>query len=315
MATGDIAPTNQLGTLTSLLGLIKGSPGQTSTTSSNISSAGINAILQQILGGTQGLAAVSSGQKGAGLYNSTTNQMLVNDLTTRTSGELAKQQAGTTTVTKGNPQVGGADLLTLIAAGLGSKVLGPSISGIGKKIGLDSVGDNLATALGLGGTSVAAGTGIVGDALAGLSSGIAGTGAELGLSSALGTAGGLGLGLDSLGSFLPSLGGIADTTVGLSGAASIGAGVADAAGGAGLLGSLGDIIGSIFSLFSDERLKTDIKKVGETEGGHPIYTYKFKDNPLKTHMGVMAQEVLAKEPDAVHLHPSGALMVDYSKIL
>jgi hypothetical protein len=49
---------------------------------------------------------------------------------------------------------------------------------------------------------------------------------------------------------------------------------------------------------SDRRLKTDIEKVGKTDAGLPIYTYKYKgDN--KTQMGVMAQDVEKKTPKAV----------------
>lgn len=61
--------------------------------------------------------------------------------------------------------------------------------------------------------------------------------------------------------------------------------------------------------FSDRRLKTDIKRVGTTDGGTPIYTYKYIGSDV-AHMGVMAQEV----PEAAHMHDSGYLMVDYSKV-
>jgi hypothetical protein len=51
-------------------------------------------------------------------------------------------------------------------------------------------------------------------------------------------------------------------------------------------------------MMSDKRLKTDIEKVGKTNAGLPIYTYKYKgDN--KTQMGVMAQDVEKKTPKAV----------------
>lgn len=99
MASANIAKDDSLTQITNLLGMLTGKT-QTSTTSSNVSAEGVNALIQQILGGTQGLAAVSSGQKSAGLYNSSVNQQLVNDLITRTSGEVAKQAAGSTTVTK-----------------------------------------------------------------------------------------------------------------------------------------------------------------------------------------------------------------------
>jgi hypothetical protein len=49
---------------------------------------------------------------------------------------------------------------------------------------------------------------------------------------------------------------------------------------------------------SDERLKEDIEEVGETDGGLPIYTYRYKGEPT-VHMGVMAQEVEKMMPEAV----------------
>lgn len=61
--------------------------------------------------------------------------------------------------------------------------------------------------------------------------------------------------------------------------------------------------------FSDERLKEDIEKVGETDGGTNIYTYRYKGSPMM-HMGVMAQE----NPEAAVRDPSGFYRVDYSKV-
>jgi len=69
---------------------------------------------------------------------------------------------------------------------------------------------------------------------------------------------------------------------------------------------------SAFSL-SDERLKTDKKKVGKTKNGTPIYTYRMKGSN-KRQMGVMAQDVEKKQPSAVRKHSSGFKMVDYSKV-
>lgn len=66
------------------------------------------------------------------------------------------------------------------------------------------------------------------------------------------------------------------------------------------------------SFFSDRRLKEDIKKVGETNDGLPIYTYKYKGDNA-TQMGVMAQEVQKKNPEAV-TNIAGLLAVDYSKV-
>jgi hypothetical protein len=97
---------------------------------------------------------------------------------------------------------------------------------------------------------------------------------------------------------------------------------AQAAQGAGLMGALGSIGGGMAmgigaaggagAFFSDRRLKTDIKKVGKTESGLPIYTYKYKgDN--KTQMGVMAQDVEKKNPEAVS-KVGGYKAVNYKKI-
>lgn len=75
----------------------------------------------------------------------------------------------------------------------------------------------------------------------------------------------------------------------------------------GLFGLAGTAIKSI--PFSDRRLKTDIKRVGQTDAGTPIYTYRYKwGGPV--HMGVMAQDV----PHAAHMDPSGFLKVDYAEV-
>lgn len=85
------------------------------------------------------------------------------------------------------------------------------------------------------------------------------------------------------------------------------------------MGGMGGLFGSVLgaagqaggfgALFSDRRLKTDIKRVGTTDGGTPIYTYRYIwGGPVQ--MGVMAQDV----PHAAAEHESGYLMVDYSEV-
>lgn len=67
-------------------------------------------------------------------------------------------------------------------------------------------------------------------------------------------------------------------------------------------------------IFSDRRLKHDIKKIGEADNGLPIYTFKYKgDEHHQTHVGFMADEVEKTNPDAVGLDPSGYKTVDYDK--
>lgn len=85
---------------------------------------------------------------------------------------------------------------------------------------------------------------------------------------------------------------------------------ASAARSAGLMGGLGSAfgglmqgagaaggLGALFAL-SDKRVKTNIKRVGKTDGGLPVYTYKYKGSNT-TQMGVMAQDVEKKKPNAV----------------
>jgi hypothetical protein len=72
-------------------------------------------------------------------------------------------------------------------------------------------------------------------------------------------------------------------------------------------------IGMAALSFSDKRVKKDIEKIGKTNGGLPIYTFKYKGED-KTQMGVMAQDVEKKQPKAAATAPSGIKMVNYSKI-
>lgn len=65
--------------------------------------------------------------------------------------------------------------------------------------------------------------------------------------------------------------------------------------------------------YSDERLKTNIERVGKTDSGLPIYTYDMKGGG-PTKMGVMAQEVEQVAPQVVSSDPQGLKKVDYSKI-
>lgn len=75
----------------------------------------------------------------------------------------------------------------------------------------------------------------------------------------------------------------------------------------GLFGIGSSIAGAL--PWSDARLKTDIHRVGQTDGGTPIYTYLYIwGGPMQ--MGVMAQEV----PEARVMDPSGFYRVDYSKV-
>lgn len=68
------------------------------------------------------------------------------------------------------------------------------------------------------------------------------------------------------------------------------------------------------SFWSDRRLKHDIKRIGKTDDGLPIYSFKYKgDDSEQTHIGFMADEVEKVNPDAVNTEPSGYKSVDYDR--
>jgi len=75
-------------------------------------------------------------------------------------------------------------------------------------------------------------------------------------------------------------------------------------GGSGLLGGLGGLLA-----LSDRRTKEDIEKVGELKDGSNVYSFKYRGEP-KTHIGLMADEVEKKTPEAVY-DVGGVKMVDY----
>lgn len=76
------------------------------------------------------------------------------------------------------------------------------------------------------------------------------------------------------------------------------------------MGGLFGLLSAGLGLFSDERLKNDIVRVGRLDNGLNVYRYRFGDGPVQ--IGVMAQEVESVKPEAVHVDPSGFLKVDYA---
>ena len=72
-------------------------------------------------------------------------------------------------------------------------------------------------------------------------------------------------------------------------------------------------LGANLLMASDRRVKTDVKKVGTTNDGQNIYRFRYKSGgPIQ--MGLMAQEVQKKKPEAV-AEVEGVKMVDYGKAL
>lgn len=88
----------------------------------------------------------------------------------------------------------------------------------------------------------------------------------------------------------------------------------------GLLGALAGIAqlgssafgGGAFML-SDRRAKTDVARIGQTDGGLPVYTYRYGgEGPF--HMGIMAQEVAAEQPEALGPEIAGYMTVNYAEV-
>lgn len=77
---------------------------------------------------------------------------------------------------------------------------------------------------------------------------------------------------------------------------------------------LAQLIGAGALAFSDRRLKTDIKAVGQTPSGDlSIYRYRYKGS-TEPQLGVMADEVRRVYPEAVVPTSSGYDMVDYGRV-
>jgi hypothetical protein len=89
-----------------------------------------------------------------------------------------------------------------------------------------------------------------------------------------------------------------------------------------MLGGLGSMagmgLGAGITKWSDERLKTDVRKVGELQlpaGKVPISSFRFHGDPTRR-LGFIAQDVEPVMPQAVSQHPvTGLRSVDYGKVL
>lgn len=83
-------------------------------------------------------------------------------------------------------------------------------------------------------------------------------------------------------------------------------------GGVGMLSQMGAFGPAGWLLASDERVKEDVKPIGKLDDGQNVYSFRYADEPV-TRIGLLAQEVLEHEPDAVFEMPGGLLMVDHAR--
>lgn len=84
--------------------------------------------------------------------------------------------------------------------------------------------------------------------------------------------------------------------------------------GTGLGALIGGGAGGLAGLLSDVRAKKDIRRVGKTDGGTPIYSYRYKGDDGPVMMGVLAQDVAQRQPEAVRRRPDGLLSVLYERV-
>lgn len=80
-------------------------------------------------------------------------------------------------------------------------------------------------------------------------------------------------------------------------------------------GTIGTAVSVAGIFMSDSRIKENVDRVGTTPNGLGVFTFNYIwDEPDARRVGVMAQEVRERYPDAVSKSPEGILAVDYSKI-
>lgn len=85
-----------------------------------------------------------------------------------------------------------------------------------------------------------------------------------------------------------------------------------------LINSGGNIFGSAQGaanlgslVMSDIRTKHDVRRIGETDDGLGVYSFKYNGSD-KTNVGFIAQEVAQKKPHAVRKTNRGLMLVDYA---
>ncbi len=80
------------------------------------------------------------------------------------------------------------------------------------------------------------------------------------------------------------------------------------------LGSIFGLAGTLGSAaISDRRLKNNVQRIGTLANGVATYVFTYIGSAAR-HFGVMAQDVLKVQPEAVIVMPSGYMAVDYSKV-
>ncbi|MEY8217467.1 MAG: hypothetical protein RPT13_03900 [SAR324 cluster bacterium] len=88
-----------------ILGSSSSGSGATSGTTTqrqklNIDEAGVQKIIEDVLGGAEGLASIFGGEQTAGIFNSSVSAQAAGDLASKLAGEIAKLTAEQESVTE-----------------------------------------------------------------------------------------------------------------------------------------------------------------------------------------------------------------------
>jgi hypothetical protein len=265
----------------------KTSGGTTTQTSGlDISEVGRNKLIEDALASNSGLAETSSGQRRAGLYNSSTNQLLVNDLIDRVSASVDRDTAKQVTTTVAPPTT--STQVTPARVGLGDAALGIGGAMAAKKI-YDIFSDagtieNVASGAG-DVASIMAGSGATDflSSVSGVSDVVGGVGGALDF-------GGFNLGLDLLsGEPEDALASGAGFLIGNALLPGIGGPIGSILSGIipfdDIIGGLGDVLGGLF-------------------GGSVVCTELLRQ-------GVMSKDLYVNDVMFAHLHMSDVVLTGY----
>lgn len=169
-----MAAVDQLTGLMSLINGLKGSSsttktsGGTSTQQTNVSDQGVDQLIKQILSGSGGVKTIGSRARSSGLYNSTSEDLLLGNLysTAANQAELARSPTVTTTAPQTQTTTGSKASAGDLATGLGGAFLASQALNIGAKAlapavdaGSNYVSDLLSGLFGNNVASTNAGTG------------------------------------------------------------------------------------------------------------------------------------------------------------
>jgi hypothetical protein len=144
--------------------------GGTQSTQLQLTPDAVTAMINKLMQGTSGLAATASGQKGVGLYNSSTNQLLVNDLLAKVATETAAKAAPTVTTTSPQTSTNVAKAQVdpmMTALGIGGSIVGKKLlksiidggSSTAASAATAAAGDLSGTILNAGGSDLASSIG------------------------------------------------------------------------------------------------------------------------------------------------------------